>query len=109
MRTEDWKEMLTVMWDVANELLKRLGGDIVKRVKENPDSYKVEKFGFTNELRVGGQMAERINSAWIAWKFPKAKEYPLMVTQEKVEIPYQKKTKNVGKPKTKKRTNRKEK
>jgi hypothetical protein len=109
MRTEDWKEMLTVMWDVANELLKRLGGDIVKRVKENPDSYKVEKFGFTHELRVGGQMAERINSAWIAWKFPKAKEYPLMVTQEKVEIPYQEPTKNVGKPKTKKRTNRKEK
>ena len=108
MRTEEWKEMLSVMWDVANELLKRLGGDIVRRVKDNPDAYKVGKFGLTHELRVGGQMAERINSAWIAWKFPNAKEYPLVVTQEKVEIPYTEKP-SPSKPKTRKRRIRKEK
>ena len=101
MRTEDWKEMLGVMWDVANELLKRLGGDIVKRVNENPEAYKVEKFGLTHELRVGGQMAERINSAWMDYKFPNAVQFPLVVTREKIEIPFD------GKPKTKKSTNRK--
>ena len=104
MRTEDWKEMLGVMWDVANELLKRLGGDIVKRVNENPEAYKVEKFGLTNELRVGGQMAERINSAWMDYKFPNAVQFPLVVTQEKIEVPFVE-----SKPKTSKRTNKKDK
>ena len=89
------------MWEVANELLKRIGGDIEKRVCENAVAYKVEKCGFTHELRVGGQMAERINSAWMDYKFPNAAQFPLVVTREKIEIPY------VSKPKTAKRTNKK--
>ena len=111
MRTEDWKEMLDVMWDVANELLKRLGGDIVKRVNDNAAAYQVEKFGLTHELRVGGQMAERINSAWMDWKFPNAVQFPLVVSQEKIEIPFKQANQRVsdGKPKTKKRTNSKSK
>ena len=104
MRTEDWKEMLDVMWDVANELLKRLGGDIEKRVSENAEAYKVGEFGLTHELRVGGQMAERINSAWMDYKFPNAAQFQLAVTQEKIEVPFVS-----GKPQTQKRTNRKRK
>jgi hypothetical protein len=91
MRTEEWKEMLNVMWDVAQEYLKRIGGDIVKRVKENPQKYHIgqmEFTTFTHELRVGGQFAERINSAWIDWKFPNAYEVPLTVTRDKIEIPF---------------------
>jgi hypothetical protein len=103
MRTEDWKEMLAVMWDVANELLKRLGGDIEKRVRDNAETYKVEKYGLTHEMRIGGQMAERINSAWMDYKFPNAAQFPLTVTHEKIEIPFV----GGGKPQTQKRTNRK--
>ena len=105
MRTEDWKEMLAVMWDVANELLKRIGGDIEKRVKENSEAYHMEQFGLTHEMRVGGQMAERINSAWMDYKFPDAAQFPLRVTQEKIEVPFV----GGGKPLTAKRRNRKEK
>jgi hypothetical protein len=43
---------------------------------------------FTHELRVGGQFAERINSAWIDWKFTHAFEVPLVITREKIEIPF---------------------
>lgn len=103
MRTEDWKEMLAVMWDVANELLERLGGDIEKRVKDNAVAYKVEKYGLTHEMRVGGQMAERINSAWMDYKFPNAAQFPLTVTHEKIEIPFV----GGGKPKAQKRPNSK--
>ena len=91
MRTEDWKEMMAVMWDVAQEYLKRIGGDIVKRVEENPKAYHIgemEFTTFTHELRVGGQFAERINSAWIDWKFPRACEVPLKVTRDKIEVPF---------------------
>lgn len=104
MRTEDWKEMLAVMKDVADELLKRLGGDIEKRVSENPEKYHIGELPFatfTHELRVGGQMAERINSAWMDWKFPNAVKFPLVVSQSKIEIPFE------SKPKTKKSTNKK--
>ena len=91
MRTEDWKEMMAVMWDVAQEYLKRIGGDIVKRVEENPKAYHIgemEFTTFTHELRVGGQFAERINSAWIDWKFPHAYEVPLAITRDKIEVPF---------------------
>ena len=91
MRTEDWKEMLAVMWDVSQEYLKRIGGDIVKRVEENQKAYHIGEMPFTtftHELRVGGQFAERINSAWIDWKFPHAYEFPLKVTHDKIEIPF---------------------
>jgi hypothetical protein len=93
MRTEDWLEMLNVMWAVAQEYLRRIGGDIVKRVEENPKAYHIGEYPFTtftHELRVGGQFAERINSAWIDWKFPNAYEVPLAITREKIEIPFSK-------------------
>jgi hypothetical protein len=85
--------------------LKRIGGDIERRVKENPEAYHLEQFGLTHEMRVGGQMAERINSAWMEYKFPVAAQFPLRVTQEKIEVPFV----CGGKPMTVKRRNRKEK
>lgn len=106
MRTEDWKEMLAVMWDVAQEYLKRIGGDIVKRVTDNPKAYHIGEqpfFTLTHEIRVGGQFAERINSAWIDWKFPNAYEFTLKVTHEKIEIPFE----TESKPASKKRANKK--
>ena len=105
MRTEDWKDMLDMMWDVANELLKRIGGDIEKRVKDNSEAYHMEQFGLTHEMRVGGQMAERINSAWMDYKFPNAAQFPLRITQDKIEVPFV----GGGKPQTAKRRIRKEK
>ena len=101
MRTDDWLEMLDVMWNVAQEYLNRIGGDIVKRVNDNHKAYHIgemEFATFTHELRVGGQFAERINSAWIDWKFPNAYEVPLKITSNKIEIPYE-----TGKPATAKR------
>jgi hypothetical protein len=109
LRTDDWLEMLEVMWDVAQEYLKRIGGDIEKRVSDNPKAYHIGEHPFTtltHELRVGGQFAERINSAWVDWKFPRACEVPLKITREKIEIPYEK-PKKTGKPKATKRTNKK--
>jgi hypothetical protein len=109
MRTDDWMEMLEVMWDVAQEYLERIGGDIEKRVTDNQKAYHIGEHPFTtftHELRVGGQFAERINSAWVDWKFPRAYEVPLKITREKIEIPYEK-PKKTGKPKATKRTNKK--
>jgi len=78
--------MTAIMWDVADELLKRIGGDIEKRVKENPEAYHLAQFGLIHERRVGGQMAERINSAFVDWKFPNAVKVPMVYTHEKIEV-----------------------
>ena len=106
MRTEDWKEMLAVMWDVAQEYLERIGGDIVKRVTDNPKAYHIGEMKhttLTHEIRVGGQFAERIKSAWIDYKFPHAYEVPLAITRDKIEIPFE----PTSNPKRTKRTNSK--
>jgi hypothetical protein len=87
LKKEDFLELLDVMWDVAQEYLQRIGGDIDKRILANPEAYHLAQFGLTHERRVGGQFGERIASAWIDWKFPNAATYPLLVTREKIVNP----------------------
>ena len=87
MRTEDWREMVAVAWDVANEYLKRIGGDIDKRIMENPEKYHLGQHMYcdqANERRVGGNICERIVSAWADWKYPNALQFPMLVTNEKI-------------------------
>ena len=87
LKRDDFLELLDVMWTVANEYLKRIGGDIDKRVKDNPEVYHLKEFGLFHERRVGGQFAERINSAWMDWKFPNAVKFPLVITRDKIDPP----------------------
>mgnify|MGYP002512011284 CR=1 FL=1 len=87
MKTDDWKEMVAVAWDVTNEYLKRIGGDIDKRIEANPEKYHIGQYEFTdqpNERRVGGNICERIVSAWADWKYPNAAQYKLVITAEKI-------------------------
>ena len=103
MKTEDWREMFSVAWDVANEYLRRIGGDIVARVKANEKAYHIGEYDFTtltHEIRVGGQICERIVSAWMDWKFPNAAVFPMKVIGDKIEVTFT----PTSKPKTAKRT-----
>ena len=87
MKREDWLEMVACAWDVANEFLKRIGGNIDKRINENPKKYHIGEMEFTdllNERRVGGNICERIVSAWIDWKFPNALQVPMVITAQKI-------------------------
>lgn len=93
MATEEWKEMVAVAWDVANEWLKRIGGDIDKRIEENQEKYHIGQHKFTdqaNERRVGGNICERIVSAWADWKHPNAAQFPLVITAEKIAPNFEK-------------------
>ena len=95
MRTEEWKEMVAVAWDVANEYLKRIGGDIDKRIESMPDKYHIGQVEFCdqpNERRVGGNICERIVSAWADWKHPHAATFPIVVTAEKIAPNFDKKS-----------------
>ena len=106
MKTEDWREMFSVAWDVANEYLRRIGGDIVARVRANEKAYHIGEYDYTtltHEIRVGGQICERIVSAWMDWRFPRAAQFPMVTVADKIEVPFT----PPSKPKTAKRTNSK--
>ena len=88
MRIDDWKQMQQMAWDICQEYLKHIGGDIEKHVKENPEAYRLDTFTVKHQMRVGGQFMERINSAFVDWKFPNAMNVPLVVTQVKIDNPF---------------------
>lgn len=92
MAVDDWKEMVAVAWDVANEWLRRIGGDIDKRIEAMPEKYHIGQHQYMdqpNERRVGGNICERIVSAWADWKHPNAAQFPLVVTREKIAPNYE--------------------
>ena len=88
MKTDDWQQMVQMAWDVVQEYLKRIGGDIEKHVKKNPEAYHLDRFNVKHETRVGGQFCERMVSAWIDWKHPNAYQVQLRVTSEKIDNPW---------------------
>jgi hypothetical protein len=91
MATEDWREMVAVAWDVANEYLKRIGGDIDKRIEAMPEKYHIGQHEYMdqpNERRVGGNICERIVSAWADWKHPNAAQFQLVITAVKIAPNY---------------------
>ena len=93
MATDDWKKMVACAWDVANEWLRRIGGDIDKRIQENPQKYHLDEMEFTdqaNERRVGGNICERIVSAWADCYHPNAAQFPLVVTAAKIAPNFEK-------------------
>ena len=92
MAVDDWKEMVAVAWDVVNEWLRRIGGDIDKRIESMPEKYHIGQHQYMdqpNERRVGGNIFERIVSAWADWKHPNAAQFPLVVTREKIAPNYE--------------------
>lgn len=92
MAVDDWKEMVAVAWDVVNEWLLRIGGDIDKRIEGMPEKYHIGQHQYMdqpNERRVGGNICERIVSAWADWKHPNAAQFPLVVTREKIAPNYE--------------------
>lgn len=101
MPTSEWRWLLNVMWTVVQKYLERIDGDIDKRIKENPDAYHLSESSLEGQRRVGGQLAERIHSAWIGWRFDHPMMFPLQVTGDR------KPSNPVSKPKATKSTNKK--
>ena len=73
----DFKELFGVVWTVVCEYLKKIGYDVDGRVLENPEKYHLAQSSLEYQRRIGGQLCERIVSAWIDWKFANAKEVPV--------------------------------
>lgn len=82
VKRDDFKELVTLMWSVANEFYERIGGDIERHIAE----CSAELVEPGDYIRVGGSIAERIASAWMDWKHPHAIQYDLTITGEKAAL-----------------------
>ena len=83
MKSKDFLEMLALINDVVDGYVKKVGKDIDKRIKSMPQKYHLLGSTIEYQRRIGGQLCERLVSAWIDWKFPEAKEVPVKFTLSK--------------------------
>ena len=91
MSKKDMVEMVGVIWDVVEKYVKETGIDIDRRIADNPERYHMHEGTWHATLafqrRIGGQVCERMVSAWIDWKFPEQKEIPMVTTQAAIKEP----------------------
>jgi len=91
MPSKDFREMMKLVSSLLKEWVQRVGVENVEsRVTSDPAKYNIGASPYCtvqNALRMGGNLGERIISAWIDWKFPDAQQVPVKITQEKVVNP----------------------
>lgn len=78
--SKDFRVMMKLVWAVLDEFVKR-AGDIDARIDAAPEGYHVARLGRKYAYRIGGQIAERMISAWMDWHFPNAKQMGVKVTE----------------------------
>ena len=80
MKSKDVKMMVNTIWSIVNDYMDIIGGDIDKRICDMPEAYHIPHHSIEYQRRVGGQLCERLVSAWIDWWYPEAKEIPIVFT-----------------------------
>lgn len=81
MPSRSFRQMESLVWDVVQQYLQAIGGDIDKRVTAHPAKYHLPGSSLSYQRRVGGQLCERLISAWIDWQFPDAKGWPTLLIE----------------------------
>ena len=82
----DWviNDFLMTKRDKYNETYRKIyGADIIGRINSHPHIYLKKETSFPSipfQYRIGGNIAERITSAYIMQHFPNCKTYPMIFT-----------------------------
>ena len=84
MDKKDFLAMIKIVLSVVGEYLKIIDYKIDERILTNPEKYHIPGSTLEYQRRVGGQLCERIISAWIDWKYPNAKEIPVKITSKPI-------------------------
>ena len=81
MPSKDFRRMMKLVVSVLDEFVNR-AGDIDARIEAGKDGYHVTSVGKAYAYRIGGQLGERMISAWIDWQLPDAKEVDVKITSK---------------------------
>ena len=73
MRSKDFRRMFKMVWDIVDRY-RQQAGDIDERIENDLAGYHIPGSTREYQYRIGGQMCERLVSAWIDWQFPQAEE-----------------------------------
>ena len=86
MRRGDFRKMMKIVWTVLDHLVAVIGTDIVSRLNDHPHIYFSSNSKFKTvpfQFRIGGNIGERIISAYIMQHFPNVKTYPAVFTSDR--------------------------
>lgn len=82
MPSRDFRSMMKLVCSVLDDFV-AAAGDIDKRISDDPEGYHLSRISKEYQYRIGGQLGERMISAWIDWKFPDADEVGIRVLSKK--------------------------
>ncbi len=85
MRREDFCEMMWLVWEVLDRYLDIVGKDLKQRIMDHPELYlkrKGYKGQVEHQYRIGGNLGERVASAFVMHRFPDAKTYKIVFTED---------------------------
>lgn len=85
MRRCDFLEMMHVVWDCLDAWLEAVGTDVYRRIIQHEACYLQKPSGTLrqpeHQFRIGGNLGERIVSAFIMRYFPQAITYDIVFTE----------------------------
>ena len=85
MRRQEFVEMMKVVWSCLDDWLEVIGMDIRNRIINHSELYLLKPgrgAQIEHQFRIGGNLGERIVSAYISNSFPNAKTYGIHFTEE---------------------------
>jgi hypothetical protein len=85
MKSEDFKEYISLVIGIIDEYLNIVGVDILKRIENNKDKYiKSVPPNDTSvyQYRIGGYLGERLTNMFILSRYKKIRTYPVVVTEK---------------------------
>lgn len=81
MKSKDFRRLFKLIWSVVEKYRKQVG-NIDERIANNKKAYHIPPSSATYQYRIGGQICERIVSAWIDWQFPQAEGVAVNITDQ---------------------------
>jgi hypothetical protein len=85
MRRADFIDVVNIVWDALDIWLEVMGKDLRRHIMEHATQY-LQKRGrgstLEHQYRIGGNLGERIVSAYISEKFPNCKTYGIHFTED---------------------------
>ena len=79
LRSKDFRRLFKLIWSVVEKYRAKVG-DIDKRIENNKTAYHIPLLSHDYQYRIGGQICERIVSAWIDQQFPNAEDVFVNIT-----------------------------
>ena len=85
MRKDDFLKLIGVVFDVLDKLVDVYDGKILERINSHQRLY-LNKRGVAgtaaHQFRIGGNIGERVVSAYIMHRYPDVKTYPIVFTEK---------------------------